>query len=131
MLRYQQVQPDLPERIMRQFERRSDMAERQSNHRMAMESRAVGNNILMERLGWLSATGIGGIVLVGSILLIYVGKSLVGFAGVILALATLLGLYVFGRRDQIQEVTKKRAADMLRKGTTPEQLELLAGSTEE
>ncbi len=61
----------------------------------------------------------------------YVGKPLEGFARVILALAALLGLFVFARRDQIQEITKKRAADLLRKGATPEQLDLLAAPSED
>ena len=125
MARYQQVQPDLPERIMRQFERRSDMAEKQSHHRISMEDRVVANNIVMERRGWLSATGLGGLVLVGSIWLIANGKSLEGFAGVILALTTLLGLYVFARKDQVQNIAKKRAVELLQRGATPEQLDLL------
>jgi hypothetical protein len=60
--------------------------------------------------------------------LIYVGKSLEGFGGVILALGALLGLYVFARRDQVQEIAKKRAAEMLKAGATPEQLDLLPES---
>lgn len=124
MARYQLIQPDLPERIMRQYERRTDMAEKQSEHRMSMESDVVANNIVMERRGWLSANWLGTLVLGGSIWLIYIGKSLEGLAGVVFALAALLGLYVFARHDQIQEIAKKRAADMVRAGVTPDQLEL-------
>lgn len=131
MLRYQQVQSDLPERIMRQFERRTEMAEAQSRNRMGMENRVVDNNILMERLGWGSATTMGLVVLIGSLLLIYFGKSLVGFGGVISALAALLGLYVFARKDQIQDLAKKRAADLVKTGVTPEQLDLLSPGADE
>jgi uncharacterized membrane protein len=130
LLRYQQVQPDLPERIMRQFERRTDMAEKQSEHRMTQEHRVIGNNILMERLGWFSATLLGLVVLGGSIWLISTGKSVEGLAGVVVSLASLLGLYIFGRKDQVQEVTKKRAADLVKQGVTPEQLNLLPGEPE-
>ena len=125
---YAQVQGDLPERIMRQYERRMAMAEAQTQHRMSMESRVVDNNIVMERRGWWSATGLGVLVLGGSLYLVYAGKSLEGLAGIIMALATLLGLYIWGRHDQVQSVTKKRAAEMLRAGTPAEQLDLLSGS---
>ncbi len=106
------------------------MAEAQSEHRMGLETSVVENNILMERLGWASATTLGLVVLVGSIGLIYVGKSVEGFAGVIVALGTLLGLYVFGRHDQVQDIAKKRATEMIKAGVTPEQLELLPGHPE-
>lgn len=49
--RYKDIQSDFPERIMRQFERRTEMAEEQARHRMALERRVIGNNIWMERLG--------------------------------------------------------------------------------
>ena len=131
MMRYQQVQRDLPERIMRQFERRTERAELQGEHRMRMENRVINNNILMERLGWGSATTFGLVVLVGSLGLVYAGKSLEGLAGVTVALATLLGLWIFSRKEQIQELTKKRAAELLRKGTTPEQLNSLPQNGED
>lgn len=124
-LRYQQVQADFPERIMRQYERRMEMAEVQSSHRMKLESHVVRSNTIMERLGWASATSFGWLVLGGSLWLLHEGKSLAGIAGIVTALATLLGLYVWSRRDQMQAITKKRAADLLKAGATPEQLELL------
>lgn len=130
LLRYQQIQSDLPERIMRQYERRMELAERQSDHRMRLEARVIGNNITMERLGWGSATAFGLIVITGSLWLVHEGKSLVGLSGVILGLATLLGLFVFSRRDQVQDIAKKRAAEMLKHDVTPDQLELLPESNE-
>ena len=69
-MRYRQVQADLPERIMQQFERRTERAAIQGDHRMGLENRVVNNNILMERLGWASATTFGLGVLVGSLCLI-------------------------------------------------------------
>ena len=78
----------------------------------------------MERLGWASATsGFG--TLGGSIWLIHSGQSVAGLTGIIVALGSLLGLYVWGRRDQIQEITKKRAADLVTTDAAPEQLNLL------
>ena len=124
LLRYQSVQADFPERIVRQFERRTAMAEAQSMHRMGMETRVVKNNIAMERLGWASATTLGIVVLVGSIWLIHDGKSVAGLVGIVTSLASLLGLFVWSRRDQVQEVARKRAADMIAEGVTPDQLSL-------
>lgn len=124
LLRYSEVQPDLPERIMRQFERRTEMADAQSEHRMKQESRVIGNNILMERLGWGSATVFGITALAGSLWLIHEGKSLVGFSGVVVSLAALLGLFLFSRRDQVQALAKKRVAEMVRDGVTPERLDV-------
>jgi len=127
LMRYGQVQADLPERIMRQFELRTEMAIGQNEHRIRQEDRVVGNNILMERLGWVTSTVLGLGVLGGSMGLIYEGKSLEGFAGVILGLATLVGLFLAARQKQVQELSKKRAVDMLRGGITSDQLELLPG----
>lgn len=44
--------------------------------------------------------------------LVYIGKSLAGMAGIVASLSALLGLYVWGRRDQVQQLTKKRAAEL-------------------
>jgi uncharacterized membrane protein len=128
---YAHVQPDLPERIMRQYERRTEMAEAQARHRMAMESKVVDNNIKMERRGWGSGTGLGLFVMAGSMWLVHEGHSVAGLAGVIASLATLVGIYVWGRHDQIQNIAKKRAAEMLKTGVNPsEQLDLLPAPKE-
>lgn len=97
---------------------------------MAVEKRVIGNNILMERLGWSSATALGFGTLGGSIWLIHSGQSVAGLGGVIFALSSLLGLYVRGRHDQIQEITKKRAADMVTTESPSEQLNLLPPATD-
>jgi hypothetical protein len=110
---------------MRQYERRTDMAELQAEHRMGMESQVVGNNVIMERLGWASATLLGLVAIIGSIWLIYEGRSTAGLVGVISSLVALLGLYVWSRHDQVQAIAKKRAAEMVASGVTPEQLDLL------
>ena len=110
---------------MRQFERRTDMAEAQGQHRISMENKVVSSNIRMEQLGWASATVIALLVIGGSLGLIYQGKSIEGLAGIITALAVLLGLYVWARKDQVQEIAKKQAVEMLRTGATPDQLEML------
>lgn len=125
MIRYGEAQANLPDRIMAQHEKRTAMAEAQSVHRMQMESKTLGNNIVMERLGWFSASTIGLVTIGGSLWLLHEGKSLAGLAGILMSLATLLGLYVFSRKDQVQEVAKKRAANMLKDGITPQQLDML------
>lgn len=119
MERYRLVQADFPERIMRQYEARTDMARKQGEHRMALESKVISNNVWMERLGWLSATLLGVLGLGGSIWLVYLGKTVGGIAGVITSLAALVGLYLYGKRGQVQEVTKKRAREMVVQGRVP------------
>ncbi len=101
------------------------MAETQSRHRIEIETTVVKNNVLMERLGWASATSLGLGTIAGSIWLIHDGHSLEGLAGVVAALGALLGLYIWARNDQVQAVTQKRAADMVLGGATPEQLGLV------
>ena len=111
---------------MRQFERRTAMAERQGEHRMKQEDRVIRNNILMERLGWLSATLLGFGGLLASLYLVYIGRSAGGIAGIVSSLAALVGLFVYARRDQVQEVAKKRAREMIAQGEPiDEQLDLL------
>lgn len=120
MERYRLVQADFPERIMQQYEARTEMARTQGDHRMGLERRVVGNNILMERLGWLSGTALGVFGVGGSMWLVYEGRTVGGIAGVIFSLGTLVGVYLYGKRNQVQDLSRKRAKDMVNQGTIPD-----------
>ena len=105
---YERVQAGLADRIVVMAEKQYAMAESQTAHRQTLERRIVTNNIVLQYLGWASATslGIGG--LASAIWLIAKGKEIGGAAAFIGSLATLVGLFVYGRHKQTDDLNKKR-----------------------
>lgn len=109
---YEAVLPGAAERIMRQAERMTDMAEKQQNHRFELETRVVDGNLKSQNTGmW-----IGGVlcitVIVGGLALLLTGKPVEGLIGIITPLALLAGVFVYGRNQQVQQLAEKRAAEM-------------------
>ncbi len=78
MAGYEQVLPGSADRILTR-------AENQQRHRHELDSAALKSEIRMELLGWISGTVVTIIVLVGSIWLLSIGQSVVGFAGIVIA----------------------------------------------
>lgn len=63
-----------------------------------------------ETLGQVFAFILTLVVLVGSIWLISIGKSIEGVAAIVASLATLAGVFVYGRMSQRAELLEKRQA---------------------
>ncbi len=110
---YEAVLPGAAERIMRQAERMTDMAEKQQRHRFELETRVVDGNLRSQNTGmW-----IGGVLcmsaIVGGLALLLTGKPVEGLIGLITPLALLAGVFVYGRNQQVQQLAEKRAAEML------------------
>jgi uncharacterized membrane protein len=102
---YQNAGADFPERIMRSFEE-------QGRHRRALERRALDAEIASSRLGQWMAFILAAIVLIGGIAATLSGAELTGFALIISAMATLTGVFVYGRRRdrRVDPPTERRDA---------------------
>ena len=98
----------MADRIVGMAERQLAMAESQGKHREALESRVVNSNIRMGYLGWFSGTFLGVAGLGAASYLIYVGKEIGGATAFVGSLVSLVGLFLYGRKRQGDELEGKR-----------------------
>jgi uncharacterized membrane protein len=84
------------------------MAEKQAEHRIAQEALVIRGNVRAQFMGLISAV----IITVGTIALggylIYVGREIGGLGALIAALASLVGVFRYGRSLQAKERSQKR-----------------------
>ncbi len=100
LTRYNDVFPGCAERIF-------EMAEKNAVHRQALEKRVVDANCRAQTVGqWMAFLVTLMVVGVGGGLLL-MGRDLQGFGAILSALATLAGMFVYGRRRQEQERAEK------------------------
>ena len=100
---YGETLPDAPNRIL-------GMAERQADHRMALEKLVIGSQLRQSRVGQLLAAGLGIVCIAASTFLSLNGHEAV--AGV-LGGTTVLGLvatFIVGRNSQKEDLEKKKPA---------------------
>lgn len=90
---YNEVIPGAAERILA-------MAENQQSHRIQMESAVVQENCKSQRRGLTFGFVITMTVVLGGFFLIYKGKSASGLISVVLALASLVGIFIYGKEKQ-------------------------------
>ncbi len=100
---YNKIVPNGAERIFAQFEA-------QSKHRQMIEAKVIASNSFVQIFGAISALLLGLIALGGGLYLAYAGKSLVGFGAFFAGLASLVGVYVYGKRSQASERKAKQAS---------------------
>jgi uncharacterized membrane protein len=98
MAGFKRVQPDLPERITRQWERETE-------HRQELERQIVGANIKNRSRGQIIGAFLATIVIVGGIVLIALDKEVAGLATLLSAVGVLVGRFVVhelwsGRRER-------------------------------
>jgi uncharacterized membrane protein len=101
--KYNEIEPGLVDRIMK-------MAESQAQHRHNLESFVIGQRSKNERLGATYGFIIAGMAIVGSFVLIGLGKDAIGLTGLLGTIGTLAGVFVYGRRSQRLENAEKRGA---------------------
>jgi uncharacterized membrane protein len=100
------VVPNGAERIIK-------MAENQQTHRQDLERTVVHGNVESERRGqWMGLT-ISALVLVAGFYLAYIGKQVAGSTIAVADLATLAGVFVYGKHLQREELDRKK--DSLKK----------------
>jgi uncharacterized membrane protein len=98
---FEEIIPGAAQRIFTQFEE-------QSSHRREMEARVISSGAFSQRLGTVSASFAGLIGVSGGIWLAHEGKSVVGLATLFTTLASLVGVYLYQKPKQKQELDEKR-----------------------
>lgn len=104
---YERIRPGLADRIIAMAERQLTMAESQMKHRQGLEKGVVKTNSRLAYLGLVSGFVLGAGGLTAAVYLIRMGKELGGAAAFIASLATLAGLFIYGRRKQDADLARK------------------------
>jgi hypothetical protein len=95
------------------------MSERQSAHRQALEKKIVDSNCANERRGQYFAFILALVIIGSGVYLLAQGKSIQGFAAIIIAIASLAGVLVYNRTEQKKERVEKSQAIAKRYPPTP------------
>lgn len=98
--KYNRVFPGLAERII-------GMAEQQSKHRQNLEKTVVDSNAFVQKAGPFLGFVVAMTAVVGGIELILKGKDGYGLAAIIGALASLAGVFIYGKTRQRKELNEK------------------------
>jgi uncharacterized membrane protein len=97
---YADVDPDLPNRIVKMAERQLDLAEAQQEHRHVQEDRQVRGLNRRADIGLYMAFVLALFVLAGSFWVISKGHDVAGSSIAGLDLVGLASVFIYGRRDQ-------------------------------
>jgi uncharacterized membrane protein len=100
LARYEEIIPGAAERILA-------MAENQSQHRMALESRVVNSSASDQTRGMWLGFLIASLSIGGGIYLVVIGKDGSGLASIITPLAVLAGVFVYGKSRQQKDLASK------------------------
>lgn len=95
---YEQVYPGAAKRIF-------DRWEKQSEHRMAVERRMVASNVSARTRGQYIGFAVALTVIIGGFTAIFLDKSLVGLAALVLAAGAIAGRFLMSRRANGSETT--------------------------
>ncbi len=98
---YEQICPGAADRILK-------MAETQQAHRINLENMAMTADVQDVKRGQIFAFVIGIVSLIGGFLLIAIGKDAIGISAVIGTIATLVGIYIYGRISDANEDKNKK-----------------------
>jgi uncharacterized membrane protein len=101
--RYNQVLPGAAERII-------NMAESQHQHRQGLETHVIHSNVAAQKLGTILGFVVAMSVVLGGMYLVHEGKSTAGLATILTALASLVGVFVYSKREQQKDLAKKTEA---------------------
>ena len=98
---YERVLPGSADRIL-------TMAENQSKHRQGIEKKIISSDSFVQNVGVIFAFVLALAAMVGSMLLIYVGKDIVGLVSIIATLSSLVGVFIFGKSKQKKQLEHKK-----------------------
>jgi CHASE2 domain-containing sensor protein len=83
------------------------MAEKQLDHRLGLETKALDAEIQRAARGQIFALALSLVVIGVCALIIMTGHPLIGLAGILLNLAGLAGVFVYATRERGQQLTKR------------------------
>lgn len=98
--RYDQILPGTAERLLAGYER-------QSAHRQKLESWSIIGGVIQSYVGTASATGVTIFVVYQCAQIVLAGYAVTGMVGIVSSLASLAGVFVYGRRKQAEELDEK------------------------
>jgi uncharacterized membrane protein len=101
---WEQVCPGAADRILR-------MAERQQAHRQEIELDVVTSNTKAQRRGTTYGFILAMTAVLGGIFLIHEGKEVTGIVSIIGALASLVGVFIYGKKKQKKDLDAKKPSD--------------------
>jgi uncharacterized membrane protein len=112
---YERILPGAAERIFGQWER-------QSSHRQDIEKLALKDDSKHQSIGQHYAFILSALVILGSLILIWQGKSMTGLILILGNLVTLAGMFVYGRysSEQGRKETARLLTDALKQLSTLE-----------
>jgi len=105
--KFELVQPGFADRIM-------SLAEKQAEHRQTQENKISSSNIRNELIGMIFAFLLAAGVLGGGMFLLFQGKNISGLITITGSLASLVYVFIRGRKEQRKE-RKKKAKRLSRK----------------
>lgn len=100
LAKYNEALPGLGERII-------SMAEQQAKHRQNIEKTVIDSNAFVQKVGPFLGFVVAMTAVVGGIILILKGKDGYGLAAIIAALASLAGVFIYGKRQQRKDLDEK------------------------
>src|SRR5437879_5097709 len=98
--KYNQAMPGLAERII-------SMAEQQARHRQELEKTVIKSNAFVQKVGPFLGFIVAMTAVAGGTLLVLKGKDAYGLAAIIGALASLAGVFIYGKKKQRKELDDK------------------------
>lgn len=101
LAQYNEIIPGLADRLV-------VILEDQSKHRRELEKRVIFANTRSETLGQIFALIIALAFGIGSLALIHYGKSIEGITGLVTVVTGLVGVFIYGRHRQKNELAEKR-----------------------
>jgi uncharacterized membrane protein len=86
------------------------MAMDQSAHRRDLESSAIKGDLRLRQFGQMLGFVIAMTVIIGGFILVGMGRPITGMVSILVALTSLVGLFLYSRRAGGEELEEKRAA---------------------
>ena len=98
--KYELYAPGITKELLAQFKKQSD-------HRMSLETKVIDSGIVNSRIGQIFAFVIGMTALIFGFVLLLKDKQVSGIATIVCALATLLGVFIYGNESKKKERVEK------------------------
>ena len=102
--RYEAIYPGFAERLMNRYEKQSD-------HRMELETKVIESGIKNSARGQVFAFVLASMTICVGAFLIYRNKDILGIAAILGSLATLVGVFIYGNKSKKDERIQKSKAN--------------------
>lgn len=103
LAKYNEAFPGCAERIV-------NAADTQAKHRQHLETITIEGNVRSQTRGQWMAFILALVILLGGFLLIYLNKDILGTVFIGSDIAATIGIFIYGKRDQRQQLRRKADA---------------------